>query len=58
MDTWIREAVTSRGAQSLLLATAYLFAYGVVFIVKFVLFDRWVFTDGRSRRQVPSTTGA
>ena len=56
MDGWIKDAVTSRGEQSLLLAAAYLFAYGVVFIAKFVLFDRLVFTDGRSRRQVPSTT--
>ena len=50
MDGWIKDAVTSRGEQSLLLALAYLFAYGVVFILKFVLFDRLVFTDGRSRR--------
>ena len=49
MDGWIKAAVNSRGEQSLLLALAYLFAYGVVFILKFVLFDRLVFTDGRSR---------
>jgi putative flippase GtrA len=57
MDDWIKGSVTGRGAQSLLLAAAYLFAYGVVFVAKFVLFDRWVFAD-RSRRQVPSTTRA
>lgn len=58
VDAWIRGSVTSRGEQSLLLATVYLLAYGVVFIAKFVLFDRWVFADGRSRREVPSTTRA
>lgn len=58
MDDWIKGSVTGRGAQSLLLAAAYLFAYGVVFVAKFVLFDRWVFADRRSRRQVPSTTRA
>jgi len=58
MDDWIRGSVTGRGAQSLLLAAAYLFAYGVVFVAKFVLFDRWVFAERRSRRQVPSTTRA
>jgi putative flippase GtrA len=55
MDDVVKGSVTSRGAQSLLLALVYLLAYGVVFIVKFVLFDRWVFANGRSRRQVPST---
>lgn len=58
MDDWIKGSVTGRGAQSLLLAAAYLFAYGVVFVAKFVLFDRWVFADRRSRHQVPSTTRA
>jgi putative flippase GtrA len=58
MDAWVRGSVTSRGAQSLLLATVYLFAYGVVFILKFVLFDRWVFADGRSRRPVSNTAPA
>lgn len=58
MDDWIKGSITSRGEQSLLLAAAYLFAYGVVFVAKFVLFDRWVFADRRSRHQVPSTTRA
>ena len=51
-----KAVVSSRGEQSLLLALAYLSAYGVVFIAKFVLFDRLVFTDGRSRRRIPGTT--
>lgn len=55
MDSWIKGTVTSRGAQSLLLATVYLLAYGVVFIIKFILFDRLVFTDGRSGTEVSDT---
>jgi putative flippase GtrA len=55
---WIKGTVTSRGEQSVLLAAAYLLAYGVVFVAKFVLFDRLVFSDRRSRHQVPSTTRA
>lgn len=57
-DEWIMNTVTSRGAQSVLLAAAYLLAYGVVFVTKFVLFDRLVFADRRTRHQVPSTTRA
>ncbi|HTJ66050.1 MAG TPA: GtrA family protein [Actinospica sp.] len=58
MDDWIKGSVTGRGELSVLLAAAYLFAYGVVFVARFVLFDRLVFTDRRSRHQVPSTTRA
>ena len=58
MDGWIKAAVSSRGEQSLLLALAYLSAYGVVFIAKFVLFDRLVFNDGRSRSRIPSAAEA
>lgn len=57
-DAWIRHSVTSRGEQSVPLAAAYLVAYGIVFVAKFVLFDRVVFADRRSRHQVPSTTRA
>ena len=57
-DAWIKNTVTSRGEQSVLLAAAYLVAYGIVFVAKFVLFDRVVFADRRSRHQVPSTTRA
>jgi putative flippase GtrA len=58
MDSWIKTMATSRGEQSLLLALAYLFCYGVVFIVKFVLFDRLVFTDGSSRLPAASPSTA
>jgi putative flippase GtrA len=57
-DALIRGSVPARGAQSLLLAATYLCAYGVIFIVKFVLFDRWVFADRRSRPGIPSTSQA
>ncbi|HWG28333.1 GtrA family protein [Actinospica sp.] len=57
-DAWIKGTVTSRGEQSVLLAAAYLGSYGIVFVAKFVLFDRLVFSDRRSRHQVPSTTRA
>lgn len=56
MDSWIKTMATSRGEQSLLLAVAYLFCYGVVFVIKFVLFDRLVFTDRGSR--YPAAAGA
>jgi len=48
VDNWVRSSVNGRGEQSLLLGVVYLAAYGVVFAVKFVLFDKWVFA-GRSR---------
>jgi putative flippase GtrA len=57
-DALIRGSVTARGEQSLLLAATYLCAYGVIFIVKFVLFDRWVFADRRPRPGIPSTSQA
>jgi putative flippase GtrA len=43
VDNWVRSSVNGRGEQSLLLGAVYLAAYGVVFAVKFVLFDKWVF---------------
>ena len=58
MDSWIKGSVSERGMQSVLLAAAYLLAYGVVFVTKFALFDNVVFASRRSRRQVPSTTRA
>ena len=58
MDAWIKGAVPERGMQSLLVAMAYLLAYGVVFVAKFVLFDNVVFAARRSRHQVPRATRA
>jgi putative flippase GtrA len=61
-DLWLRGHVNSRAELSYLLGAAYFAAYGVVFVVKFVLFDKLVFTrrepGPRSRSQVPNTTRA
>jgi putative flippase GtrA len=43
-DGWVHRAMAGRGGQSLLLGAVYLAAYGLVFIIKFVLFDGWVFS--------------
>jgi putative flippase GtrA len=55
-DAWVRVAVADRGWQVVLVGTAYLTTYGFMFVLKFVLFDRLVFTATRSRTQVPSST--
>lgn len=61
-DLWLRVHVNSRAELSFLLGAAYLVAYGIVFVVKFVLFDKLVFArrepGPRSRSQVPNTTRA
>jgi putative flippase GtrA len=48
VDGWVRHEVAGRGARSILLGTVYLAAYGLVFILKFALFDGWVFSHKRS----------
>jgi putative flippase GtrA len=47
-DGLVRHAVSDRGERSFLLGVVYLAAYGVVFVIKFVLFDGWVFAAKRS----------
>ncbi|WP_219416338.1 GtrA family protein [Pseudonocardia nigra] len=47
-DTWVRAAVESRGWQVVLVGAAFLGTYGFLFVLKFVLFDRFVFTGPRS----------
>jgi putative flippase GtrA len=47
-DHWIRHAVTTRGERSFLLGAVYLGAYSLLFVVKFVLFDNWVFSGRRA----------
>ncbi|HEV2640801.1 MAG TPA: GtrA family protein [Actinocrinis sp.] len=42
-DGWVHRSVAGRGEQSLLFGAVYFLAYGVVFVVKFVLFDKLVF---------------
>jgi putative flippase GtrA len=48
-DNVVRGRVTDRGERAVLLGAVYLAVYGVAFIVKYVIFDRWVF--GRTREQ-------
>lgn len=42
-DAWIREMIDAHSLRTLLAGTAYLASNGVTFILKFVLFDRYVF---------------
>ena len=44
-DGWVRGLAASRSFQVALVAMAYLLPYGVVFLIKFLLFDRVVFSD-------------
>jgi putative flippase GtrA len=44
-DGWARGFDAPRSLQVALVATAYLLPYGAVFLLKFVLFDRVVFSD-------------
>lgn len=48
VDGWVRHAVAGRSERSILLGTVYLAAYGFVFVIKFALFDGWVFSHKRS----------
>jgi putative flippase GtrA len=57
LDGWVRSSVSGRAEQSLLLGGVYLAAYGVVFAVKFVLFDKWVFA-GRTKGNLGGTQPA
>ena len=47
-DGWVRHAVAERSERSLLLGVVYLGAYSLVFVIKFALFDGWVFSHKRS----------
>jgi putative flippase GtrA len=44
-DGWVRGWEASRSFQVALVAMAYLLPYGAVFLIKFLLFDRVVFSD-------------
>lgn len=45
-DGWVHRSVAGRGEQSLLFGGVYFLAYGIVFVAKFVLFDKLVFRKG------------
>jgi putative flippase GtrA len=56
-DGWVRSLEVSRSIQVGLVAIAFLLPYGAVFLLKFLLFERLVFSDplrspaaGRARR--------
>ncbi|MBR7832909.1 GtrA family protein [Actinospica durhamensis] len=52
-DGLIRSQVSDRIDRAVLLDAAYLATYAVAFVVKFVVFDKWVF--GRARGEAPDT---
>ncbi len=55
-DRWVREHVTAHALQVTLVAIAFLATYGAMFILKFILFDRFIFVDRAAR--TPDTTSA
>jgi putative flippase GtrA len=57
-DGWVRREVVGRGEQSILLAAVYLASYGVIFVIKFVLFDGWVFSRNTASRNTASRSAA
>ena len=46
-DSWVRAHVASHGDRTILVDLAYLGSYGVMFVVKFLLFDGLVFKTRR-----------
>jgi putative flippase GtrA len=48
-DDWVRGLATPRSIQVALVGTAYLLPYGAVFLLKFVLFERVVFSGPPAR---------
>jgi putative flippase GtrA len=42
-DHWLRDRIDSHALQTVLVSAAFLGTYGVMFVLKFVLFDRLVF---------------
>jgi putative flippase GtrA len=58
-DGWVHRSVSGRGEQSLLFGGVYFLAYGVVFVVKFLLFDKLVFGKrGRAESDSGRLAGA
>jgi putative flippase GtrA len=55
-DRWVRDHVTAHPVQVILVSAAFLATYGTMFILKFVLFDRFIFVDRPAR--TPDTTSA
>ncbi len=55
-DRWVRDHVSTHALQVTLVGTAFLATYGTMFVLKFVLFDRFIFVDRAAR--TPDTTSA
>lgn len=53
-DIWVREHIESHSWRTLLVGAAYIGTYGVMFVLKFVLFDRLIF--GGRAAGTPATT--
>jgi putative flippase GtrA len=55
-DHWIRGRVESHGWQTIAVSAVFLGTYGVMFILKFVLFDRYVFAKpAAGEERIPAT---
>jgi putative flippase GtrA len=57
-DHWLRDRIDSHALQTVLVSTAFLGTYGVMFVLKFVLFDRLVFarpTQPGAAERIPAT---
>jgi putative flippase GtrA len=57
-DHWLRARIESHAAQTALVSAAFLGTYGVMFILKFVLFDRYVFARPVAAAAEPARTPA
>ena len=55
-DRWVRDHVAAHALQVTLVGAAFLATYGTMFVLKFVLFDRFIFVDRAAR--TPDTTSA
>jgi len=55
-DHWVRDHVAAHSVQVILVGAAFLATYGTMFVLKFVLFDRFIFVDRAAR--TPDTTSA
>lgn len=53
-DAWVRTHVATHGVQVALVGTAFLATYGFMFVLKFIVFDRFIFV--RRRAGTPGTT--
>lgn len=59
-DHWLRDRIDSQLVQTVLVGATFLGTYGVMFVLKFVLFDRFVFArppEPRTRTTELPTTG-